>query len=97
MSSGRSGEIYNICSGKSKPIRELAEMLIGLTGLPISIRIDPALERAVDIPMLVGSPEKLISLTGWKPIISLEDSLEDLYSEMKRRVKIARKTKSYVF
>jgi nucleoside-diphosphate-sugar epimerase len=34
----------------------------------------------------VGSPEKIMSLTGWKPIISIEDSLKDLYSEIKQRL-----------
>jgi GDP-4-dehydro-6-deoxy-D-mannose reductase len=83
---GRPGEVYNVCSGKVRTIRDLVMFLIGLSGAPIEIRIDPALERSIDIPLLVGSPEKLISLTGWKPMISLEDSLRDLYEETKVRL-----------
>ncbi len=97
MSTGQPGEVYNICSGKAIPIRELVEMLIRQTKLPIDIRIDPALERHVDIPMLVGSPEKLMTLSGWKPIISIEDSLKDLYSEMKRRIKLSKKNNTEIY
>jgi len=85
MKRGVAGETYNICSGKVRTIRELVQFLIHLSGCPIEIRIDPALERAVDIPLLAGSPEKLMTLTGWKPMISLEDSLRDLYGEIKTR------------
>lgn len=85
MKRGETGETYNICSGIVRTIRDLVQFLIQISGCPIEIRIDPALERAVDIPLLAGSPEKLMTLTGWKPMISLEDSLRDLYSEIKTR------------
>jgi GDP-4-dehydro-6-deoxy-D-mannose reductase len=87
---GGPGEVYNVCSGKARTIRDLVHYLIGISGVPIEIRIDPALERAIDIPLLVGSPEKIMSLTGWKPIISIEDSLKDLYSEIKTRLQAKR-------
>jgi GDP-4-dehydro-6-deoxy-D-mannose reductase len=80
------GAVYNVCSGKARTIRDLVNYLIGLSGCPIETRVDPALERAIDIPLLVGSPEKIMTLTGWKPIISIEDSLKDLYSEIKVRL-----------
>ena len=83
---GGAGEVYNVCSGKARTIRDLVHYLIGVSGCPIEIRIDPSLERAIDIPLLVGSPEKIMTLTGWKPIISIEDSLKDLYSEIKIRL-----------
>ena len=85
MKRGIPGESYNVCSGKVRTIRDLVQFLIHLSGCPIEIRIDPALERALDIPLLAGSPEKFMALTGWKPMISLEDSLRDLYAEIKTR------------
>ena len=87
---GGVGEVYNVCSGKARTIRDLVHYLIGVSGCPIEIRIDPSLERAIDIPLLVGSPEKIMTLTGWKPIISIEDSLKDLYSEIKIRLQAKR-------
>ena len=82
---GKTGDIYNVCSGKVRTVRDLVQFLIGLSRCPIETRINPALERSIDIPLLVGSPEKLMTLTGWKPMISLEDSLRDLYGEIKNR------------
>ncbi len=82
----KTGEVYNVCSGKARTIRDLVNFLISLSGCPIETRIDPALERAIDIPLLVGSPEKIMTLTGWKPLISIEDSLKDLYSDIKNRL-----------
>jgi len=87
---GACGEVYNVCCGKARTIRDLVQYLIGISGCPIEIRIDPALERAIDIPLLVGSPEKIMTLTGWKPIISIEDSLKDLYAEIKGRLQAKR-------
>lgn len=86
---GVPGEIYNICSGKGRTIREMVENLILLSGLPIEIRFDPKRERAVDIPLLVGSPEKIQSLTGWRPMIALDDSLKDVYTDLKNRLTMA--------
>ena len=86
MKRGKTGDIYNVCSGKVRTIRDLVQFLIGLSGCPIETRINPTLERTIDIPLLVGSPEKLMALTGWKPMISLEDSLRDLYGEIKTRL-----------
>lgn len=80
---GTPGETYNICSGTAHTIRELVEFLIRVSGLPLEIRHDPSRARAVDIPMLIGSPEKINRLTGWKPLISLEDSLTDVYTQWK--------------
>jgi GDP-4-dehydro-6-deoxy-D-mannose reductase len=85
MKRGVTGETYNICSGKVRTIRDMVQFLINLSGYPIEIRVDPALERHIDIPLLAGSPEKFMALTGWKPMISLEDSLRDLYAEIQTR------------
>jgi len=86
MKRASSGEVYNVCSGKARTIRDLVKFLASLSGAPIESRVDPARERTIDIPLLVGSPEKIMQLTGWKPIIRIEDSLRDLYSEIKTRI-----------
>lgn len=79
-----SGSVYNICSGKSYTFRELTDLLIEISGIQVDLRIDPALERQNDIPLLVGDPSSIMEL-GWKPMISVEDSLTDLYLEMVQR------------
>jgi GDP-4-dehydro-6-deoxy-D-mannose reductase len=75
------GEAYNLCCGKSYTFRELTEMLVDIAGVSVDFRFDPGYERSNDIPLLVGNPEKAMS-KGWKPMISIEDCLTDLFNEM---------------
>lgn len=75
------GEAYNLCCGKSYTFRELTEMLVDIAGVSVDFRFDPGYERSNDIPLLIGSPEKAMS-KGWKPMISIEDCLTDLFNEM---------------
>ena len=75
------GEAYNLCCGKSYTFRELTEMLVDIAGVSVDFRFDPGYERSNDIPLLIGNPEKAMSM-GWKPMISIEDCLTDLFNEM---------------
>ncbi|MCF0224238.1 MAG: GDP-mannose 4,6-dehydratase [Fibrobacter sp.] len=76
-----SGEVFNICCGKSYTVRELIEMLIDIADVSVDFRFDPAFERSNDIPLLIGDPTKIMNI-GWKPMICMEDSLTDLFNEM---------------
>jgi len=75
------GEAYNLCCGKSYTFRELTEMLVDIAEVSVDFRFDPGYERSNDIPLLIGNPEKAMS-KGWKPMISIEDCLTDLFNEM---------------
>lgn len=93
LSTCESGEVYNICSGKSYTFRELSDLLVDIAGVNVDFFLNPNLERSNDIPLLVGNPEKIMSL-GWKPLISIEDSLSDLFHEMIIRSKMERELKN---
>ncbi|MCF0214972.1 MAG: GDP-mannose 4,6-dehydratase [Fibrobacteraceae bacterium] len=84
LNTAESGEVYNICCGKSYTFRELIELLVDVAGVSVDFRYDPSHERSNDIPLLIGDPTKITSL-GWKPMISMEDSLTDLFNEMVMR------------
>lgn len=89
LNSSESGEIYNICSGKSYTFRELVDLLVDIAEVGVDFMFDPSRERSNEIPLLVGSPEKIMNI-GWKPMISIEDSLHDLFKEMIIRNKMER-------
>lgn len=76
---GEAGEAYNVCTGKAVYVQDLLETLIGFSNKNINLVVDPSRMRVVDIPQLVGDPEKLFTLTGWKPKRKLEDTLKDIY------------------
>lgn len=75
---GRSGEAYNVCSGRAVAIRELADILIGLANRPMKVTLDAERLRPVDVPVLQGDNTKLVRDTGWQPEISLEQTLADV-------------------
>ncbi|MBN2057313.1 MAG: GDP-mannose 4,6-dehydratase [Candidatus Saganbacteria bacterium] len=75
---GEVGEAYNICSGKSRRLTEIVDMLIGLSGKRISIKLDPERMRRSDLIGMKIDHSKLERATGWSPKISLERSLKDI-------------------
>lgn len=81
LNQSESGEVYNLCCGKSYTFRELTEMLVDIAGVSVDFRFDPGYERSNDIPLLIGDPTKAMNM-GWKPMISIEDCLTDLFNEM---------------
>jgi GDP-4-dehydro-6-deoxy-D-mannose reductase len=75
---GAPGEVYNVCSGDGVSVRELATEVLLRLGSNAEIITDPALVRAVDVPVLVGSPAKLERATGWRPTRTRADIIDDL-------------------
>ncbi|GAB4503729.1 MAG: hypothetical protein Fur0043_07210 [Anaerolineales bacterium] len=84
---GRPGQVYNVASGRAVSIRECLDLLREQTRVPIETVVDPARVQQNDIPVQVGSAERLRRLTGWKPEISVEQSLVDLLEDWRQKVK----------
>jgi GDP-4-dehydro-6-deoxy-D-mannose reductase len=83
---GQAGQVFNVCSGRGRPIRELLDVLLGLARASVEIRVDPERLRPSEVPVLVGDPSHLQAATGWKPEIPIEKTLEDLLVDWRRRV-----------
>jgi GDP-4-dehydro-6-deoxy-D-mannose reductase len=75
---GEPGEVYNVCSGEGVSARELATEVLLRVGSNAEIISDPALVRAADVPVLIGSPAKLQHATGWRPTHTRADIIDDL-------------------
>jgi GDP-4-dehydro-6-deoxy-D-mannose reductase len=78
LEKGKSGEVYNLCSGTSYRIREILDMLLSLAGVKAEVRQDAARLRPSDVPHLEGSNDKFRADTGWKLEIPFEQTLGDL-------------------
>lgn len=83
---GIPGEVYNVCSGKAYSIGEILDILLQMTKNDIIVRQDSKRRRPSDIPLQVGSFEKLRKQTGWKPIIPLEETLKDLLNYWRQKI-----------
>jgi GDP-4-dehydro-6-deoxy-D-mannose reductase len=83
---GEPGEAYNVCSGRAVSVQELAEALLSTARHPMALTPDPALERPIDVPVLLGDYTRLRKATGWEPEIALDQTLADLLDDMRQRV-----------
>lgn len=75
---GRSGEVYNVCSGVERSIRSLVERMCDLAGVTVELRADPARMRASEQRRVRGSNEKLVMDTAWTPYFSIDRTLSDI-------------------
>lgn len=83
------GDIYNLCSSKGYKIRDLLEILIGLSRVDIEIIQDEGRIRPVDLPIIIGDNSKFMKTTSWKPRISIKHTLQDLLNYWRKQLKIA--------
>ena len=72
------GDCFNVCSGRAVPIQDLVHGLVARSRVPIEVVVDPARFHPVDVPVLVGSADKLRRATGWTPEVPLDRTLDDL-------------------
>ena len=75
---GMPGEVYNVARGEGVSVETLAGRVLALTGVDARLRPDPALQRPVEVPTLIGDPRKLRASTDWAPERSLDSIIEDL-------------------
>lgn len=75
---GSPGRPYNVCSGRAHRVRDLLDILLGLTRVRVQVEVDPARLRPSDNPVVLGSHERLTRDTGWQPRIPIEQTLSDL-------------------
>ncbi len=84
---GEPGEVYNICSGTSRTIQSVLDILLEKsTRNDIRIEQDPARMRPSDVQILEGNCSKFSERTGWNPEIPFEKTVEDLLEYWRQAV-----------
>jgi GDP-6-deoxy-D-talose 4-dehydrogenase len=73
------GEAFNICSGCAHSLEEVLEMMAGIAGYRIAVRVNPEFVRASEVVRLVGSNRKLRDVVGGAPATPLSDTLRWMY------------------
>ncbi len=84
---GIAGEAYNVCSGHSITAAEIADTLLGLAKTKMTLQQDANLLRPVEVPTLRGDNSKITQATGWTPAIPLLQTLTDVLSDARLRLK----------
>jgi GDP-4-dehydro-6-deoxy-D-mannose reductase len=81
---GKTGDVYNICSGRAVRIREALDLLVTMTGVSVEIRPDPERQRPGEASPVPASNARLCEATGWTPRHSLEALLRDLFEHWRK-------------
>jgi GDP-4-dehydro-6-deoxy-D-mannose reductase len=82
---GAPGEIYNVCSGTARSMRDVLRELIIAAHVPVEVRDDPARMRPADVPLSLGDASKLREATGWEPRVPFAASIRDIYDAAAKR------------
>ena len=82
---GRSGEIYNVCSGIELRVRDMIMQLAELAEVDVELVQDAARMRRAEQRRVVGCADKLQQETGWKPGVSITETLQSVLSDWEAR------------
>ena len=82
---GRNGEVYNVCSGVERRVRDLIAQLATLAGVEVELVQDASRLRLSEQRRVVGCSKKLQKETGWKPGVSITETLQSVLSDWAAR------------
>jgi GDP-4-dehydro-6-deoxy-D-mannose reductase len=88
MRKAASGEAYNVGGDTLFTIGGLLDIMLEISGLKgrVELRVDPKLVRPIDIPVQICDSRKCRGLTGWKPVIPIRQTLQDLLDYYSRKI-----------
>lgn len=87
MEKGQAGETYNIGSGHAIAIDDILKMIVANSSADISVEVDPAKLRPVDVPIIEADITKVSEATGWKREIELEQTIKETLDYWRKCIK----------
>lgn len=78
LKNGKSGDVYNIGSGKGYKIREILDIMLGLSEKKIKVVIDRNFFRPADNPVVICDNKKFIKKTNWRRKYNIKKTLADV-------------------
>jgi GDP-4-dehydro-6-deoxy-D-mannose reductase len=86
LEKGEPGEVYNVGSGTTRTVREMMNILLGMSTVKIEVRQDPGRLRPSDVRILWSDISKFRAQTGWQPTIPFSKTMQDLLDYWRERV-----------
>lgn len=83
---GKSGETYNVGSGRAIVIQDILDRIITLSGAKITVEVDAQKLRPVEVPVIQADIAKLQADTGWMPEIPLEQTIAETLAFWKSQI-----------
>ncbi len=89
MEKGIPGELYLIGSQQIHTMEECLKMLIGLSNLKeeVTYKVEPSRVRPTELRTFIGKFDKFEKLTGWKPTITLKETMGSILEYWRNFVK----------
>ena len=85
------GEYYNIGGTYTCSVKDMLNYLLSQSTVKnIKVEIDPERLRPIDADLQVPDTSKFTKHTGWKPVISFEQTMNDLLNYWREQVKSGR-------
>lgn len=81
---GLSGAAYNVATGRSWPLRQIVERLIEIGGVAAEINEERKLPPGRHGAVVAGDAARLREDTGWRPRITMDDSLRDALADARQ-------------
>jgi GDP-4-dehydro-6-deoxy-D-mannose reductase len=78
---GKTGEIYNICSGKSISMEQILLKMIERLGLEIEIVVDSKRIKKDEIWDIYGTNKKINIDVGWEPRVPIDVSIQKIFAD----------------
>jgi GDP-4-dehydro-6-deoxy-D-mannose reductase len=78
--------VLNLCSGRAVEGRFVLDLLFAAAGVRPPVKSAPP--RADDVLFQSGDNSRLTAATGWKPAITLEQTVEDVVREHRHAVSV---------
>jgi GDP-4-dehydro-6-deoxy-D-mannose reductase len=75
---GAPGETYNLCATSTQEIGTLLRTAIRLSGVKPRIQVSRRLIRPSDEKIIFGSSNKFSKKTGWRPLLSIEETVSSM-------------------
>ncbi|WP_312420635.1 GDP-mannose 4,6-dehydratase [Anaerospora hongkongensis] len=67
--------IYNVCSGQPHTAEEILSTLLSQCKVEVEVQVDQEKFRPSNVPLFIGSAEKLTQATEWKPRRAFSNSI----------------------
>lgn len=78
LQKGKSGEIYNVCSGRGVVLKEVINYIADYLKIRVELKVDQSLIRPNDNPVIIGNNKKIRDELGWQPETFLGKSIADI-------------------
>jgi GDP-4-dehydro-6-deoxy-D-mannose reductase len=84
---GRTGEAYNVASGREVRLGDALDALLAMSGVDAKLEVDDRRKRSSEQRRVVADIVKIKRDVGWEPRIGLRESLEGTLDYWRKRVR----------